>query len=144
MFKTIASIIHVVVAFLLIGIVLLQQGKGAEIGATFGGSNQTLFGSSGGSTFFGKITTAVAVAFMATCLLLGYLSTGPTGSVMESATPAAVEQPAKAAVPVPEVPAATEARPKAADEVPLPKAAVAKDAKANAPQGAKKKAADKK
>ena len=140
MFKTIASIIHVVVAFVLIGIVLLQQGKGAEIGATFGGSNQTLFGSSGGTTFFGKITTAIAVAFMATCLLLGYLSSGPTGSVMESATPPAVEQPAKAAVPVPEAPAAPEAETEAADELPLPKAA----AKAEAPAGAKEKAADKK
>jgi len=57
-------------------IVLLQTGKGADMGATFGGgSSQTLFGSTGATTFLTKSTTFVAIAFMVTSLVLAYLST---------------------------------------------------------------------
>jgi preprotein translocase subunit SecG len=56
-------------------IVLLQTGKGADMGATFGGgSSQTLFGSTGAATFLTKSTTFVAVAFMVTSLVLAYIS----------------------------------------------------------------------
>jgi preprotein translocase subunit SecG len=54
----------------MIGIVLLQKGKGAEMGAAFGGSSQTLFGSRGAATFLNKLTTAAAALFMITSLLL--------------------------------------------------------------------------
>ncbi|MCX8022223.1 MAG: preprotein translocase subunit SecG [Syntrophorhabdaceae bacterium] len=68
------SIIHVVVTIALILIVLLQTGRGSEIGAAFGsGSSQTLFGSSGSSGFMTKLTTGAVIVFMITSLLLAYL-----------------------------------------------------------------------
>ena len=64
-------IIHVVVCVALIMIVLLQTGKGADIGAAFGGgSSNTLFGTSGASTFLSKATTIAAIVFMLTLLSL--------------------------------------------------------------------------
>jgi preprotein translocase subunit SecG len=81
---TVTVIFHVLACLALILIVLLQTGKGAEMGAAFGGASQTLFGGSGGTTFLSKLTTGAAIAFMITCLGLTYLSTGPsTKSVME-------------------------------------------------------------
>jgi len=65
-------LVHVLVCLALIGVVLLQQGKGAEMGAAFGGSSQTLFGSSGATTFLGKLTAAAAAIFMLTSLGLTY------------------------------------------------------------------------
>jgi preprotein translocase subunit SecG len=56
-------------------IVLLQSGKGAEIGAAFGGSSQTLFGSRGAATFLNKLTTVAAILFMLTSLLLTMVTT---------------------------------------------------------------------
>ncbi len=69
-------IVHVLVGIALIGIVLLQTGKGADMGAAFGGSSQTLFGSAGPGTFLGKLTTVAAIIFMCTSLSLAYLSSG--------------------------------------------------------------------
>ena len=66
------TILHVIVAFALILIVLLQTGKGADMGAAFGGSSQTLFGSSGPASFLSKITTLVAIVFILTSLTLAY------------------------------------------------------------------------
>ncbi|MEN6465345.1 MAG: preprotein translocase subunit SecG [Syntrophaceae bacterium] len=86
-----AVIVHILVCFLLVLIVLLQRGKGASMGAAFGGSSQTIFGSSGPGTFLGKITTVIALVFMITSLYLAYFSANKGGSVMESA-PAATEQ----------------------------------------------------
>lgn len=87
-------IIHVVVCFALILIVLLQTGKGADMGSAFGGgSSQTLFGSSGAGTFLTKATTAAAVVFMLTSLTLAYLSTHrPGASIMLDVAPPAVQQ----------------------------------------------------
>jgi preprotein translocase subunit SecG len=71
---TVLSIIHVVVAIALIFIVLLQTGRGSEIGAAFGGgSSQTLFGSSGSTGFMTKLTTAAVIIFMVTSLGLAYI-----------------------------------------------------------------------
>ena len=77
--------IHVAVCIALIMIVLLQTGKGADMGAAFGGgSSQTLFGSSGASTFLSKATTVAAIVFMVTSLGLAYISSHrPEGSIME-------------------------------------------------------------
>jgi len=75
---------HIIVCFSLIGIVLLQSGKGAELGAAFGGSSQTLFGSRGAATFLNKMTTVIAVVFMLTSLTLAVL-TIKGGSVVEKA-----------------------------------------------------------
>ena len=71
------------VCFGLIGIVLLQSGKGAELGAAFGGSSQTIFGSRGAATFMNKMTTVVAVVFMVTSLVLAVLTTKITSVVKE-------------------------------------------------------------
>lgn len=63
--------IHILVCFALIGIVLIQGGKGAEIGAAFGaGASNTVFGASGGQSFLGKATTGAAIIFMLTSLAL--------------------------------------------------------------------------
>ncbi|WP_025323473.1 preprotein translocase subunit SecG [Deferrisoma camini] len=71
---TLLIVVHVIVSFILVGIVLLQQGKGADMGAVFGGSSQTLFGSSGGTTFLGKLTAVAAGVFMLTSLGLTYMA----------------------------------------------------------------------
>ncbi|MBM4124521.1 MAG: preprotein translocase subunit SecG [Nitrospira sp.] len=71
---TLAVVIHVIVCLLMIGAILLQAGKGAEIGAAFGGSSQTVFGSRGPGTFLSKVTVGAAVVFMLTSLSLAILS----------------------------------------------------------------------
>ena len=71
---TFTIVVHVVVCFLMIAAILLQGGKGAEIGAAFGGSSQTVFGSRGPTNFLSKVTIATAVIFMLTSLSLAYLS----------------------------------------------------------------------
>jgi len=86
--------IHVVVSIALIMIVLLQTGKGADMGAAFGGgSSQTLFGSTGASTFLSKLTTIAAVIFMLTSLVLAYYSShrAKTSIMMEN-PPSVTEQ----------------------------------------------------
>jgi preprotein translocase subunit SecG len=67
-------VIHVMVCFLMVGAILLQSGKGAEIGASFGGSSQTVFGSRGPANFLSKFTVVVAAVFMLTSLSLAILA----------------------------------------------------------------------
>jgi preprotein translocase subunit SecG len=96
--ETLLIIIHITVCLFLIGIVLLQHGKGADIGATFGGSSQSLFGSEGPLPLLNKITTFVAVVFMVTSISLAYISAHRgSGSVMSGVSNGqpAVEEPAK-------------------------------------------------
>jgi preprotein translocase subunit SecG len=83
------TIIHLLVCFFLIFIVLIQSSKGAELGAAFGGSSQTLFGSRGAATLLSKLTTISAVVFMVTSLLLAMASVR-SGSVVKKTVP--VEQ----------------------------------------------------
>jgi preprotein translocase subunit SecG len=84
--------LHVVVSFALIIIVLLQMGKGAEVGASFGaGGSQTIFGASGGASFMGKVTAAAAVIFMLTSLSLAYFYGSPDSQTI---MPASVNTPA--------------------------------------------------
>jgi len=71
---TLLVVIHVLICFLMIGAILLQSGKGAEIGASFGGSSQTVFGSRGPANFLSKFTVAVAAVFMLTALSLAILA----------------------------------------------------------------------
>ncbi len=80
---TLVVILHILVCFALILIVLLQAGKGAEIGAAFGGASQTLFGSAGSMGFLSKLTTVAAVIFMVTSLLLTYSSTRRASTVIK-------------------------------------------------------------
>lgn len=107
-------VLHIVVCLALIGIVLLQGGKGAEVGATFGaGASQTIFGASGSQTFLGKLTTGAAVIFMLTSLALAIFWGRPGGgSVMPDqvapAAPPAQSMPAPAATPMAPAPAPAE------------------------------------
>lgn len=79
------TILHVLVSLFLIGVVLLQSGKGAEMGASFGSSgSQSVFGAGGGTSFLSKLTTSAAVIFMLTSLTLAYISGQPSSSSMMS------------------------------------------------------------
>ena len=84
------TIVHVIVCIGLILVVLLQTGKGAEIGAVFGGgSSSTIFGSSGAGNFLTKLTTAMAIVFMITSLTLGYFAgQRPSATIFDSRSPA--------------------------------------------------------
>ncbi len=95
-------VIHVIVCIALIMIVLLQTGKGADMGAAFGGgSSQTLFGSTGASTFLSKATTVAAVVFMLTSLILAYMSGDKGGkSIVMDAAP--IEETQTGTEPAPE------------------------------------------
>lgn len=74
MLYTLIVVVHVFICFLMIGAILLQSGKGAEIGAAFGGSSQTVFGSRGPANFLSKLTVFVAAIFMVTSLSLAILA----------------------------------------------------------------------
>ncbi|PKN52392.1 MAG: preprotein translocase subunit SecG [Deltaproteobacteria bacterium HGW-Deltaproteobacteria-13] len=82
MFYTFLVILHVLASLVLIVIVLLQAGKGANMGAAFGGSSQTVFGSSGAGTFLGKLTAGIAVLFMITSLTLTYTASHRSTSLI--------------------------------------------------------------
>jgi preprotein translocase subunit SecG len=91
---TFVVIIHVIVSLIIIGLVLLQAGKGADIGSAFGGSgSQAVFGSMGTPTVLGKITTAVAVIFMVTSFSLAVLAFLCASTIMPA--PAPVQTPEK-------------------------------------------------
>jgi preprotein translocase subunit SecG len=95
-------ILHVIACFGIIGMVLLQSGKGADIGSAFGGAgSQAVFGSMGTPTLLGKITTAVAVVFTITSFSLALMGGQRGGSVVRE--PAPLSAPA---VPAPSAPAA--------------------------------------
>ncbi|MBZ0272428.1 preprotein translocase subunit SecG, partial [bacterium] len=99
----ILTIIHFSVSVFLILVILLQTGKGADMGAVFGGSSQTVFGSSGAGGFLTKMTTVGAVVFMFTCLSLAYIQGNTSSGVLrelEQSKP--IEAPAAPAAPLPE------------------------------------------
>ena len=109
---TLLVILHVLVCFVLILIVLLQAGKGANMGAAFGGSSQTVFGSSGAGTFLGKLTAGIAIVFMLTSLALTYTASHRSSSLMDrSKLPVTgqtlpVTRPDAAKLPAPAIPPA--------------------------------------
>ncbi len=97
-------VFHLMVCVILIAVVLLQAGKGADVGAAFGGSSQTVFGSRGAAPFLSKLTIGAAAFYMITSLTLSILTKGI--SVMSSvpdakpspvatSTPAGTTTPAK-------------------------------------------------
>ncbi len=118
--------VHVFVSIALIAVVLLQSGKGAEMGASFGASgSQSVFGAGGGSTFMSKMTTGAAIIFMLTSLTLAYLSshTG-TSSIMSSRVPPKAAPQPQGTLPQPPVqgrPATAPAKPsQPAQQLPAP------------------------
>ncbi len=84
--QAMVTVLHVVVCIVLILVVLLQAGKGANMGAAFGGSSQTVFGSTGAGTFLGKMTTAIAVLFMLTSFFLSYAASHREKSLLDNAS----------------------------------------------------------
>jgi len=116
---TVVTIIHVTVCIALICIVLLQSGKGASLGAAFGGATQTVFGATGGAGFFEKLTTSIAVIFMVTSLLLTYISAKRGGETIMRPKAAQEE---KAAPKIPQAPG-TGAGQKASSSMPATPAA---------------------
>ena len=90
---TLIVVLHIVVSLGLILVVLLQTGRGAEMGAVFGGSSATIFGSSGAGNFLTRLTTGMAIVFMLTSLTLGYLTgKAPTTSIFDTLSPPAGQQ----------------------------------------------------
>ena len=109
--QTLITVIHVFTCVLIVLLVLIQSGKGAEISTSFAGSSQTVFGSSGGANFFTRLTSGAAAVFMATSLILTLLGGQSKKSLFESmsgnaaasaaAKPAASASPGAAASAVP-------------------------------------------
>ena len=106
--------IHVLIALSLIGLVLIQHGKGADMGAAFGsGASTTVFGSRGAGSFLTRTTAVLAALFFATSIGLAFLATrvsqAPTGSVVDTleapVTVPAPAQPADDGSDVPTLPA---------------------------------------
>jgi len=84
----IVTVIHILTSIGLILVVLLQQGKGAEMGAVFGGSSSTIFGSSGAGNFLTRMTTGMAIVFMITSLTLGYFAgRRPSTTIFDNRAP---------------------------------------------------------
>jgi preprotein translocase subunit SecG len=100
MLHSIVLIFHVAASLLIIGLVLLQRGKGAEAGTGFGaGASGTVFGARGSANFLSRATGILTALFFVTCLTLAYLSTEQTvpGSLLETTpAPQSTSQPAPA------------------------------------------------
>lgn len=117
-------IIHSISALAIIGLILLQQGKGAAAGASFGsGASQTVFGSDGGGSFFTRATAIFATIFFCTSLGLALIAKNHS-KISSGALPvpaAAQQAPAAPAndVPVTDVPAAQNQTAPAASDVPV-------------------------
>jgi preprotein translocase subunit SecG len=94
---TFLTVLHIVSCVFLVILVLVQSGKGAEISASFGGSSQTVFGSSGGANFFTRATGAMAGIFLITALALVAWGGKSKKSVFDGAV-----------IPAPKAPAQTE------------------------------------
>lgn len=99
--ETLVWVVHVLTAVVLIGLVLIQHGKGADMGAAFGsGSAGSLFGASGSANFLSRSTAVAAAVFFITSLSLTYIYSHPAQQqgVMDKAKPAAAQS-APAAAP---------------------------------------------
>jgi len=108
--QTLLVVFHLFLAMGLIGLILIQHGKGADAGAAFGsGASATVFGAQGSASFLTRATAVLATLFFLTSIAMGYLATQsdePVG-VMEGVQPAKVEE-SKGKVPAPQVPPASE------------------------------------
>jgi preprotein translocase subunit SecG len=132
----VVTVIHIVACLFLIGVVLLQQGKGADMGAVFGGSSSTIFGSSGAGNFLTWLTTVMAVVFMLTSLTLTYTSARRMGSTVFDSAPLTeappLEVPGQQSKPVAVQPGAQAPAPVGEQAAPAPGA----EPQAAAPQAA--------
>jgi preprotein translocase subunit SecG len=106
-------VIHYIVSVFLIIVILLQAGKGADMGVTFGGASQTVFGGRGAATFLSKLTTGVAVVFLFTSISLAGIAKNKSKSTILKTVPQEAPIQAPATPPVPEVPSETAPTPSA-------------------------------
>jgi preprotein translocase subunit SecG len=114
--ETLVWVVHVLTALVLVGLVLMQHGKGADMGAAFGtGSAGSLFGSSGSANFLSRSTAVAATLFFITSLSLTYIYSHPADKlgVMDKVNPAAIQ-----VAPVPAGPAAAPADDSRARDIP--------------------------
>ncbi|MBF0178706.1 MAG: preprotein translocase subunit SecG [Magnetococcales bacterium] len=129
----ILTVLHILVSIALVFVVLLQKGGGADMGAAFGGTSQSLFGAGGSGNFLSKLTATLATIFMLTSLTLAFFTTHrDVSSVMDQApaTQSRPAVPAKEAESGPPVPAKSGSAAKPAAEAP-------RDATAPVPEAAK-------
>jgi preprotein translocase subunit SecG len=140
---TVLTVIHVIACLFMIGVVLLQQGKGADMGAVFGGSSQTLFGSSGAGNFLTRMTAAMAAVFFVTSLALAYGSASRVTTTIFDDAPLTDTAPVPGGEPAPApeggAPAPQGAAPAPEGAAPAPEGAPAPEPQANAapaPDGA--------
>src|SRR5215510_12023979 len=125
MLRIVLTVLHVVSALAIIGLVLLQRGKGADAGAGFGaGASGTVFGARGARTALSRATAIFAAIFMLNSLALAYMgSQAPTEqpkSILEEAAETAPATPAAPASPSPEIPAPATSAPQGDTETPSP------------------------
>jgi preprotein translocase subunit SecG len=130
----IVPIVHVAACLFLIVVVLLQTGKGADMGAVFGGGSQTLFGSGGAGNLLTKLTTGTAIAFMITSLILSYAHNRGQGSRLLDRIPTE-SAPALPRPATPPAPAQTPPSPNPGAAAPAAPAEPAPAAPADAPAG---------
>ena len=92
--EQVVIVIHVIIALAMIGLILLQQGKGAEMGASFGsGASQTMFGSQGSVNFFTKMTAFLAIAFFSTSFSLAIIAKNQSSIDIDDGAPIVVDDP---------------------------------------------------
>lgn len=94
--------VHFIVCIFMIIVILLQAGKGADIGATFGGASQTVFGPRGAATFLSKLTTVAAVIFLVTSIYLANLSKQKGSATVLKGMTLPTTMPAPETAPAPE------------------------------------------
>lgn len=121
MLQTVVIVVHLIVALAVVALVLVQQGKGADAGASFGaGASATVFGSQGSSSFLSRLTAILAAVFFVTSLGLAYFAKQQAGQLSQAGLPepAALEVPVSKPV-VEDVPALEGRKPaERADDVP--------------------------
>jgi preprotein translocase subunit SecG len=134
--ENLVLVVHLLVALAIIGLILLQQGKGAEMGASFGaGASATLFGSAGSGNFFSRMTAILATVFFITSFTLAIMAKQNTGEV-EGLEGMSVEAAAESVdAELSELPVVNEI-PDTAEEVELPDVEAAEPVEPEAPEAA--------
>src|SRR5687767_14377896 len=116
---TLVLVLHTLAAFGIVVLVLLQHGKGADMGAAFGsGSAGSLFGSSGAANFLSRTTAVLAAVFFASSLALTYFSAGTRTGVTETLAIPAAPSPTKPAAPATSAPAPAPGTQEKSSEIP--------------------------
>ena len=122
MIETVVVVVHLLVAIGLVGLILIQQGKGAETGASFGsGASGTVFGSQGSATFLSRLTAVLATVFFLTSLGLAFYASHKATEIRDAGLPVPVLESAPVAPISEDVPVLEEQAPQApaADDVPV-------------------------